>query len=145
MKEKVTLTLTEVEIAWKGSEDPGETEVVLFSEQDPEGTQLNDTTFFNGISREQLLLGTECTKEDWTVVAVGETFEVETERCIQACYSVAADMCAGSPADDWATFAQALLEWCEGPISEEEYEQQTRRFAAQAVMMAGGEYHKMGA
>lgn len=145
MKEKATLTLTEVEIAWKDSENPEATEVVLFSERHPEGTPLDDAIFFSGISREQLLLGTECTKEDWTVVEVGETFELETERCIQACYSVAADMCAGSPADDWATFAQALLEWCEGPISEEEYEQQTRRFAAQAVMMAGGEYRKMGA
>ena len=145
MKEKATLTLTEVVLAWKDSEDPKATETVLFSEEDPEGTPLDDAIFFSGISREQLLQGTECSKEDWTVVEVGETFEVETERCIQACYSITADMCAGCPADDWGTFAQALLKWCEEPKSEEEYELEARRFAAQAVMIASGEYRKIGA
>ncbi len=52
--------------------------------------------------------------------------------------SVEADCAHGSPADDWRTFAEDLLKWCDEPLDEQETQRQAAQMAARAVLLAGG-------
>ncbi len=56
-------------------------------------------------------------------------------------YVLQSDSIAGFPADSWTDFAELLSRWLEeGPTLDfEEFDRQSRAFAARAVMIAGGE------
>lgn len=54
-------------------------------------------------------------------------------------YEIEADFPFGTDADDWRTFAEAILDWCDERLTEEEVERDGERFAARAVLLAGGE------
>ncbi len=54
-------------------------------------------------------------------------------------FEIEADHPFGTDADDWRTFAEALLDWCDEPLTEAEMERDAARFAARAVLLAGGE------
>lgn len=53
-------------------------------------------------------------------------------------FSIESDRVEGSPADDWRTFAESILKWCDEPMDESESSKMAEAFAARAVLMAGG-------
>lgn len=59
-------------------------------------------------------------------VPIGDVFSIESP-CVE-----------GSPADDWRTFAESILKWCDEPMDESESSRMAEAFAARAVLMAGG-------
>ncbi len=60
-------------------------------------------------------------------------------------YIIESDAIAGTNADSWSDFAELLSQWLEeGPsLDFEEFDRQSRAFAARAVMIAGGTSRKI--